>query len=159
MTAHQWTPADIVDLNRAAALLNELESRLGGLLDDGGNLDANLIPSGKAKVGPKGEKGPKGDTGAEGKAGPAGPKGDTGADGPKGDRGPDGKEGKASAVPGPTGDTGPAGDPGPVGPHGLPGGEGPQGRPGNDGAPCPPEVWNDVLSRLARLEQALAAKA
>ncbi len=152
-----WTAADLANAPHAAARLNDLEARLAAILDDTGGLNAALIPSGKAKVGPAGAKGPKGDTGAEGKTGPPGPKGDTGSGGPKGDKGDPGPVGKASTVPGPQGERGVPGDPGPVGPHGLPGDRGPEGRVGPAGPAASPAVWNDVLARIARVEQALTA--
>ncbi len=149
-----WTQQDASDPNTIAAKLNELEKRLHGMVGEDGSTQPLTIPEGVLKVWLQGEPGERGEPGEPGPQGAEGPQGTAGEDSRvPGPVGPPGPPGEASQVPGPKGDPG---DPGPVGPHGLPGERGPVGRQGPTGPACPPEVWNDVLNRIARIEQALA---
>ena len=88
-----------------AALLD----KLAALLDENGNLRADLIPNGTATQGPPGPKGEKGDRGEQG---PPGRDGEPGPQGPQGERGDKGDKGEDSTVAGPIGPIGPRGQAG-----------------------------------------------
>lgn len=101
----------------------------------------------------RGRPGPQGPAGPPGPPGPVGPRG---PQGPQGEMGPPGPQGPVGPA-GPRGPQGPQGPPGPPGPEGPPGPQGPPGPAGPPGSAAEATVIQDILARLAAVEQAAAA--
>jgi collagen triple helix repeat protein len=116
-------------------------------------------------AGPPGPQGPRGEKGERGLSGERGAQGDRGLAGPPGPHGPQGTRGERGER-GLPGDRGLQGSPGPVGargekgeagPPGQQGQQGPRGEPGPRGLPGGTGLSPDLVARLTRLEEIIAA--